>query len=248
MSQRDDNEMSPGGSRVLRHRPRERGFEAAIGGGSIEEIERHLAAHLGQVSTVLHEIVSDLVHVDVHLVPPSPPRASWTLFTTGMSDRPMTAPEGVDERHAELLLSLPADWRMDLLQQTPPAPEHERWYWPIGWLKQLARFPHEYDTWLGAGHTIPNGDPPRPFAPGTRLCCWLLLPPMCLPESALQLALADGRTVRFYALHALHPEEVSLKLNRGTDALLDELERAQVTEVLAPARPPVVRKKLFGLF
>ena len=30
----------------------------------------------------------------------------------------------------------------------------ERWYWPIGLLKVLARLPISNDTWLGFGHTM----------------------------------------------------------------------------------------------
>jgi hypothetical protein len=30
-------------------------------------------------------------------------------------------------------------------------------------LRWLAHFPHTYKTWVGSGHTIPNGNPPGPF-------------------------------------------------------------------------------------
>ena len=87
----------------------------------MEEIEQHLARFLGEPQTVLHEIASDLVHVDVHVIPPRPERERWTLFTTGMSDRPMAAPSGHDELAlAELMISLPADWRVDAFDVTPP--------------------------------------------------------------------------------------------------------------------------------
>jgi hypothetical protein len=133
------------------------------------------------------------------------------------------------------------------LQVTPPPPDLERWYWPIRWLKTLARLPHEYKTWLSAGHTVPNGDPPQPFAPETKLCCWLLLPPVSVPSAAREIAHTDGRTIHVHALHALHPAELSLKLNKGLDPLLDAFDRARVSEVLTIDRPSSVRNKLFGL-
>jgi hypothetical protein len=242
-------EVSPGGSSIFRHEARERGFTPAAPAETAEEVERQLGERFGEPSTVFHEIVSDLVHLDVHLVPPRPERDCWTLFTTGMSDLPMAAPPGAEElRFAELVLSLPSHWRLDLLQATPPPPDLERWYWPVRWLKQLARLPHEYETWLGTGHTVPNGDPAEPFAPDTRLCCWLLLPPVSVPEPARQLALSDGRTVHVLALYPLYPEELGLKLDKGLDDLLDAFDRAGVSEVLTLDRPPVVRRKLFGLF
>jgi hypothetical protein len=242
--------VSPGGSRILRHEAREREWVAPAEISGMEEIERHMARFFGEPETVFHEIVSDLVHLDVHIIPPGPGRDRWTLFTTGMSDLPMTTPEGAETmRFAELILFLPNDWQVRLLDVMPPPPDLERWWWPVRWLKKLARLPHDYETWLGIGHTIPNGDPPEPFAADTRLCCWLLLPPMNVPEEAHTVKLADGRTVNLYVLHALHPDEVTLKLERGTDALLDAFDRAAVSETLTPDRPSAARrKKLFGLF
>src|SRR5215831_18616558 len=160
-----DGERNPDGSRILRYEARERKWEAAPPPSQgIEEIEKHVATYFGAPATVFHEIVSDLVHIDVHIIPPHAERDCWTLFTAGMSDRPMSPPEGADdEKWAELMISLPPDWTLDKLSVTPPPADLEKWYWPIRWLKQLARFPHTCETWLGSGHTIPNGDPPEPF-------------------------------------------------------------------------------------
>ena len=35
---------------------------------------------------------------------------------------------------------------------------------------QLARLPHEFQTLLWQGHTVPNGDPALPYARNTKLC------------------------------------------------------------------------------
>ena len=242
-------EPTPGGSVILRHQGREREWQPPAESKGLEEIERHVAHYFGEPATVFHEVVSDLVHLDVHVIPPGPEREHWTLFTTGMSDLPMTTPEAAAAfKHAELMIFLPADWRIDLLQSTPPPKDLERWYWPIRWLKQLARLPHDHDTWLGMGHTIPNGDPPAAFAPGTELCCWLLLPPVSVAEEAREIAVSDGRTVHLLVLHALYSPEVAMKLAKGTDALLEAFGRANVSEVLTLDRPPTTRRKLFGIF
>jgi hypothetical protein len=245
------DERTPSGSPVYRHAaPPERTFTpAAEPAETREELEAHIARHFGEPDNVLHEILSELIHLDVHLIRPTPERDHWTLFTTGMSDRPMSTPQGASKyQYAELMLKLPSSWPVDLLQVTPPPPDLEAMYWPIRWLKQLARFPHEADTWLGFGHTLPNGDPPEPFVPETKLCAFLLLPPLGVPEDVQVAQLSDGRRVYLYVLHALHLEELNLKLNRGTDALLDAFDRAAVSEVLDLRRPSSVRRKLFGLF
>jgi hypothetical protein len=114
--------------------------------------------------------------------------------------------------------------------------EDERKYWPIRLLKSLARFPHECKTWLGFGHTVPNGDPPAPFADDTDLCCALLLPPVRVPAAFYDLKLRDGREVNVYGVVPLYAEEMQLKLTCGTDALLERFDDAGVTELLEPRR------------
>lgn len=242
-------ETSPGGSAILRHGARTAGWAPPAESRAMEEIENHFGRFFGPPETVLHELASGVVHIDVHVIRPRPERNWWTLFTTGMSDLPMNVPAGAEEhRFAELVLALPPEWDLDAVTGVPPAAGVERWYWPIRWMKMLARLPHEHGTWLGFGHTMPNGDPPEPMAPGTKLCGWLLLPPVTVPEEGWAVELADGRSVRLYSMHALHPEEMSLKLNEGTGALLEAFNRAKVSEVLNPRRASSVRRKLFGIF
>jgi hypothetical protein len=247
MSKKD--ERSAGGTPILRHQARESGSTAPATEALASEIELHFEKHFGPTDTVFHEIVSDLVHLDVYTIRPTRQRNYWTLFTIGMSALAMTPPPGAEEQKwAELVLYLPSDWDLDRLKISPPPNDLERWYWPVRWLKMIARLPHEYKTWLAAGHTIPNGDPPAPFARETKLCCWLLLPPISVSPEARRIELSDGRAVNLFALHALHIEEVTLKLHKGLDALLDALERANISEVLALDRKPAVRRKLLGLF
>jgi len=75
------------------------------------KIESYIEENIGAVSYVYHEIVSDNVHIDIHVVGPSEKRNSYTLITSGMSDQPMSAPSGKENyRYTELTLSLPATW------------------------------------------------------------------------------------------------------------------------------------------
>jgi hypothetical protein len=238
----DDAEHSAGGSRIYRYGdPREptpgeqpRDWEA---------IEAHVGEHLGPIETVYHELASEYVHLDVLQVPAHDGRPFHMLVTCGMSARPMTVPAGSeDRRHAELVIGLPADWPLDEVSW-----RDERFYWPVRTLKLLARLPHAYGTFLGVGHTIPNGDPPEPYARGTKLCCALIAPPLTLPEGTEVLELDDG-PLHFYAVVPLHRDEMDLKLAGGMDALVDHLDAARVTEVLDPGRPSSVKRKRFGLF
>ena len=146
------------------------------------------------------------MHIDVHVVPANEQFPYLRLVTSGMSDLPMTVPAEVDAdvpRYMELMVTLPADWPI-----SQDAFEDERNYWPVRLLKGMARLPHEYDTWLGFGHTIPNGHPSEPYAPGVGFDGAIVLPPVTTPEDFAELVLEDGKTIAFMALMPLYPEEM----------------------------------------
>lgn len=209
----------------------------------IEQISDHIEKHLGPIETVFHELVSDKVHVDVHFVKPTPEFPYVRLVTSGMSDLPMKAPD--DERvpkYVELLITLPPDWRLAQSDM-----EDERWYWPIRLLKSLARLPHQYDTWLGWGHTVPNGDPPVPYADNTRFCGAVVVPSVTVPQAFHTLSIEGVKEVTFYAAVPLYEREMNLKLRSGLDALLDRFDRNGITDVVDPARKDTAAKR-FGLW
>lgn len=233
------DQQDPGVGPTLRHQAA-KPFEFAIGDSeNIEAITAHIERHIGKVQNVFHEIVSDKVHIDVHIVAPTAERPCYTLVTSGMSDRPMTAPDGAESfRHAELCLSLPPDWPMG----------DEAWknndnYWPVRALKFLARFPHDYSTWLSYGHTIPNGDPPAPIANNTAFSAFVLLTPMLAPEGFHELKISEEKTIRFYAVVPLYPDELALKLRKGAEPLHELLFKAGHTELVDIKRSSVIAKR-----
>jgi len=238
----DIDDVSPGGSPILVH-SREKHFTPAQGESHIEAISAHIERHLGPISGVFHEIISDLVHIDVHVVPASEPFPYLRLVTSGMSDLPMTLPEGAPgPAYMELMVTLPADWPI-----SGDAFEDERNYWPVRLLKTLARLPHEYDTWLGFGHTIPNGHPAEPYAPGVGFDGAIVLPPVTAPEDFGTLQLDDGRRITFMTIVPLYPEEMDLKLKKDAEALLDRFDAKNIQDVIVPGRVNVARKR-FGFF
>ncbi|WP_313206361.1 suppressor of fused domain protein [Stenotrophomonas sp.] len=238
----DTDDVSPGGSPILVH-SREKDFTPAQGESHIEAISAHIERHLGPISGVFHEIISDLVHIDVHVVPANEQFPYLRLVTSGMSDLPMTLPEGAPgSAYMELMVALPADWPI-----SDDAFEDERNYWPVRLLKTLARLPHEYDTWLGFGHTIPNGHPAEPYAPGVGFDGAIVLPPVTAPEDFGTLQLDDARTIEFMSIVPLYPEEMDLKLKKDAEALLDRFDAKNIQDVIVPGRVNVARKR-FGFF
>jgi hypothetical protein len=239
-----DEERSPGGSEIKRYEARDREIEPAVGDPElIEGLTDHVERHLGTEPRVFHELVSDIVHVDVLHAAPTDELPFNTLMTCGMSERPMAAPDDFPEgRYAELMLRLPPDWPLE-----DEAFKDESVYWPVRLLKTLARAPHEYDTWLWYGHTIPNADPPEPYAPDTELCGAILLTPVLGPDGFDHADVA-GREISVLAVIPIREDEMDLKLEKGAEELADLFDRAQLSEVVDPGRPTVVRRrrKLFG--
>lgn len=241
----DEPEKAPDGTNVFIHEHRDRDFELASGNEkNIQAISDHIEAHVGPVEMVFHELISDLVHIDVHWVKPSKRRPFHTLITSGMSDRPMTVPDEIIElQFAELAITLPPDWKL-----TKEDFKDENWYWPIRTMKMLARLPHEFETWLGIGHTVPNGDPAEPYAPGTKQCCALIMPPVFFDEEFETLDLEDGSTIHFYSIMPLYEEEMNFKLSKGLEELIDRFEKYDIGDVVEMNRKNTCRRKRFGLF
>jgi hypothetical protein len=240
----DEPELTPSGSPIYRYENTEPApFELAGGDDvTISAIAEHIERHLGPVSGVYHELISDKVHLDVHVVPPSAEFPFYTLVTSGMSDRPMAVPPeaSLDDAppFAELCILLPSTWNIPADPADAAAFfEDENVYWPIRWLKILARFPHQYGTWLGFGHTFPNGEAAEPFADNTELGCLLLLTALSLPEEFQTLEISPTKTVHFYTLYPIYREEMALKMAQGVDALIDRFEDYDIGDVLDLTRP-----------
>lgn len=244
MSDDESIERSESGSPIYRHQPRERDWTPPESFcDHLEAIEAHLAQSIAPVENVFHEILSDLVHLDILHIPPADDRPFHVLVTSGMSDLPMTVPEGAEPwRRAELLIALPADWPLD--QNSLKDDEN---YWPIRWLKMLGRLPHEYETWLGYGHTIPNGDPAEPIA-DTGFVGVMLNLAEWLPDEFHRLEVGPDEAVCFYQILPLYPEEMAFKLKKGAEALDELIEERGIDFVLDANRPNLAKKKRFGLF
>ena len=241
----DDNNqiVSMSGSPVFRYTDGEKEWEAPHGEECIEEISIHIEKNIGKVSMVFHEIISDTVHIDVHHVEPTESRPFNTLITSGMSDLPMKIPEGATvPRFTELMITLPRHWKID-----QESFRDENWYWPVRLLKTLARFPHKYESWLGWGHTMPNGDPALAYSENTKLCGMIILPSVIVPDDFYHLEINTEKKISFFSVVPLYEEEMNLKLRNGTDALLDKFDKYDINDIVDISRKNVAKKR-FGVF
>lgn len=233
-------ETSPGGSTIYKYsnltgtapRPPE------VCGLYAGEVEKHFQKCFpDRERFVFHEIESDLVHIDVHVMKPTPQEPFYVLYSSGMSDLPMTLPPDIAQEYkhlerAELYMLLPADW--NLADEHNPDLAYEQ-YWPVQMLKCLARFPHEYETWLGWGHTMPNGPDYEPLQGGHGMSGFVLLEPHA--EDMALLKAADGTPIHLYMVAPAYREEIEYKLEHGMHALEKLFAQNKLPQVLDLRRP-----------
>lgn len=196
----------------------------------------HIEMYVGRIENIFHENVSDHLHIDVQWVKPTKKHPYHVLVTSGMSDFPMYLPKEVENpefyRYAEMMVLLPEDWEI-----SEEAFKKEANYWPIRFLKWLARFPHQYESWLGYGHTLPNGEYAEPMA-NTPFGCLLIMPPLVsFEEDFCRMSTSDGNAINFYVMIPIFKEEMNLKLEKGIEVLLEKFYDFGVTGVIDVNRP-----------
>lgn len=244
-------EKSESGAPIYRYETKEqRAFIPATGDeNTIEHVSNHIEKVIGEIALVFHEIVSDIIHIDIYWIKPTEERPFHTLVTSGMSDLPMTIPEGYNiNKYCELCILLPPSWNIETVLSDPESCNEED-YWPIRWLKIVARFVHEYKTWVGYGHTIPNGENAEGFASNTKLGCMMLLPSTSLGNEFFELKVNEEKSINFYCLYPIYKEEMDFKIKKGSDALINKLSSNHVLDIVDKNRINVCLKKgLFGLW
>lgn len=207
-------------------------------------IAAHIERHIGPIKQAFGTASAggEDSSIEVLHVAATPERPIHTLITSGMSDRPMAVPQGTDSpHHLELMMTLPRQWLLDA-----HAPRDAKRYWPIAQLLRLATIPSQSGTWLGWGHTLPNGDPPQPLAPDTKLCGAILVPSLLVPTAFYELTLED-RSIAFYSVVPLYREELALKEREGMKVLFEKLLDHDIRDLVDPRRRNVATRR-FGLF
>ena len=183
----------------------------------IDALEEHIRRHFGEFESVFHELISPDIHVDIAVIPPTGERNFYTLVTMGMGAHRMAVPEELSDRQldrAEMVVCLPPDWEIENSEEVC--------YWPLRWLKIMARLPGEQETWLGWGHPVPAGGP---LAENTKLSCMLLVDPYTVDGEGLACEMPDGSLVRFYQLFPIYEDEMNFKIEHGASALLERFGR-----------------------
>ncbi len=237
---RDADELPEGGSADLWAD----GWRAMGHADHNEAVEAHIERHFGHAKTVIHEVLSKWIHLDINVIPPSRDRDFTTYVTNGMSDLPMSIPPGV--------IDDPAEWAYAELVAALPGPPEDHVldggeHYVIEALRMFGRYVHAEDTWVRLGHTLRADEKPGPIGPDTDLAAYLLAFPIATAltdsEAASVLDIGSGRHVHFYALFAIHPDELKLAMREGSLSLVDRLEQRRGTEVYDPRRPSSLERR-----
>lgn len=194
----------------------------------LEAVEKHISTYFGNCETVFHEIVSPDIHVDLFQIEPTDERNYINVITCGMGAHRMNTPKDYKElSRAELVISLPADWKINDTQ--------EKWWWPLRLLKTIARLPIDTKSWVGWGHTIQFG---KGFCGDAGFEGALLLSAAAGANGCEVCELPNGEKVHFYQVIPIYKNEMKFKQKYGANALLDIL--SEKTGIVVDAERPSV--------
>jgi hypothetical protein len=224
-----NKKKAPDGTNIVQHENIETKFGVTKGtAGSVQAREAVYARLFGTPLSVSHEAFPLVPHIDVYTFRRSQgDKGVYSLVTGGMSDLEMTLPRRADKdapRRVELIFYC-----------SEPRDEY------ISTLRWVAHFPHDSKSWLGHGHTMPNGNPPEPLWGSTALDTLFFLPPIVKKDQTLPSELnLGGEPVHFLWVVPLTTAECNFKLTNGFDAMLNVLQENRHPYVFDPHRKSYV--------
>jgi hypothetical protein len=220
----------------------------------LEQLTAHVEKCVGKVDNVLHEIVSDVVHVDVLIVEPTVEKPYYTVVTAGMSSLPMKIPKetpGEESfKYSELMMTLPSTNSTLSGKESKGSESDPPDYYSISDLKRFARYPHQADTWVGPGHTLVSADPPEPLGEDTKMTGYIVGFPFSISShECWHFTASDGNRINLLQMYAVHTRELEYKFENSSDALFEKLEQGNALGPYDPKRESVIpRKKFLGYF
>jgi hypothetical protein len=141
------------------------------------------------------------------------------VCTDGMSQQlqatPLQSDSHLSVRRTELCCFLPIDWPID--QRSLEEGIHR---WPIDWMRTIARWPFENNTYLRRATIFANGNPPQPLSSATGMTCVMVV---AGAGDWLTWERPDGETVEMMMLSPLYTEERDFERQYGMEELLKRL-------------------------
>ncbi|AYB34111.1 suppressor of fused domain protein [Chryseolinea soli] len=195
-----------------------------------ELVDKHIDTYFkGADIHVFHEIPTLDIHLDVyHIRPENAPFE--LLLTSGMSSISMNVSEIAKNsdayRFAELMTLIPKGVDFGKMY-----PSNTKYDWIMSMIKQSAKFPHFYDTWIGTGHSIQAEENMDPYSKDTKYCGCLVLPTMTFPEDFQKIESPYG-VINIYGLFPLYKEELEFKIQNGYNEFIQFLIKNNTEEII----------------
>ena len=176
--------------------------------------------------SVMHEIFSlDTLRIHVYMIN-SDKHPFNILLTSGMSSIEMNLDEDDQDRDklkfAELMVLVPKEMEFgsNLPSDSPDS-------WVMDMLKDTARFPHHYDTWLQTGHTVQAQYDLSPYSGQTEFAGVVVLPSFLFNSDFTKIKTSDS-VINIYTLFPLYNNELEFKIANGYNALAKILEESDI--------------------
>lgn len=195
-----------------------------------EGIAEHIEKYFNEEDTsVFHEIPTLDIHLDVYHIKPKKLEFEL-LITSGMSSIAMNVdeiPEDSDAyKFAELIVMIPKGITFGKVY-----PSDNEFDWIISMIKQVAKFPHFYNTWIGIGHTIQATNDLKPYSDKTEYCGCIVLPHLTFKDDFKQINTPNG-VINLYQLFPLYKEELEFKIENGYNAFIQFLIKNDTSEII----------------
>ena len=206
-----------------------------------EWISEHLDKFFEQNSmSVFHEMPTLDLHLDVYFIKPKNSQHN-ILLTSGMSTLRMEVDEQAENpeelEFAELMMLIPKEIEFEQVYSGQNKND-----WIISTLKQSAKFPHFYDTWIGIGHTLQAEMDMSPYSNETEFVGALILPSVTFDKNFTEIH-KNGRKINIYNVFPLYKDELEFKIKNGYNKLFDLIIKANGKEVLNLNRKSLISKK-----
>ena len=225
-----DKKKAPDGTEIIRHDAIEPQFGLSNEpDAKFRQMREAVYERLfGKAVNVSHEVLPQIPHVDVYVYRRSRgDQFVYSLVTSGMSDLAMTLPRRASTdipRRVELVFYC-----------SEPREEY------INTLRWVAHFPHNSKSFLGYGHTMPNGNPPAPFWGSAELDTLFFVPPIVKKDQTLPAELqVEGDPVHFLWVVPLTTAECNFKLKNGFGAMMNLFKEHRHPHVFDPQRKSYV--------
>jgi len=208
-------------------------------GEHVECLEKHLSKYFDDGDmTVFHEMLSLDFHLDVYFIKLKDSNFNM-LITSGMSGYEMTVDESIEDREdylfSELMILVPKDITFSDVHTGK-----EKNGWLISMLKETARFPHHYDTFLSIGHTIQATADLEPYSQETDFIGCLVLPSVTFDESFTEFTCGEHK-INIYSLFPLYKNELEFKIKNGYNKFVELLQEADPEEIIDNSRVNLIR-------